>query len=173
LKNLIADVCLTIKFAPKTDFAFHSPYKPTLSHYDCRLPFVASQVANLAGVPLGHDLGWSAVLDKMMTAMVNAGFDITRDKVVRSKEKFGCLSLDVDIDQSFSGDDLRRTSINEAIRLSNNSARVCEVCGEAGHQLVSGSCRMARCAEHAPEGTKTLREHYARSSVAKPENAPP
>ncbi len=120
----------------------------------------------LKGVPLGHDLGWCSVLDKMMTAMVNAGFDVTRDKVVRSKEKFGCLSLDVYIDQSLAGDELRRTRINEAIRLSNNSARVCEVCGQAGHQLVSGSCRMARCAEHAPEGAKTLREHYARSSAA-------
>jgi hypothetical protein len=115
----------------------------------------------LASVPLEHNLGWSVVLDRMMTAMVNAGFDTTRDKVVRSKEKLGLLSLDVDIDQSLSGDDLRRSKINEAIRLSNNSARVCEVCGQAGHQMVSGSCRMARCAEHAPEGAKTLREHYA------------
>jgi hypothetical protein len=120
----------------------------------------------LDGVPLGHDLGWCIVLDRMMTAMVNAGFDITRDKVVRSKEKFGCLSLDVNIDQTLSGDDLRRTRIHEALRLSNNSARVCEVCGQLGHQLVSGSCRMSRCAEHAPEGAKTLREHYAHSSAA-------
>ncbi len=101
-----------------------------------------------------------------MTAMVNAGFDLTRDKVVRSKEKFGCLSLDVNIDQTLSGDDLRRTRIHEAIRLSNNSARVCEVCGQAGHQLVSGSYRVSRCAEHVPEGAKTLREHYAHSSAA-------
>lgn len=117
-------------------------------------PLLLAKWPNLAGVPLGHDLGWSAVLDKMMTAMVNAGFDITRDKVVRAKEKFGCLSLEVDIDQSLSGDDLRRTSINEAIRLSNNSARVCEVCGEAGHQLVSGSCRMARCESMRPKAPR-------------------
>jgi hypothetical protein len=120
----------------------------------------------LEGVPFGHDFGWCVVLDRMMTAMVNAGFDITRDKVVRSKEKFGCLSLDVYIDQSLKGDDLRRTKINEAIRLSNNSARICEVCGHAGHQMVSGGCRIARCAEHAPADAKTLREHYARTSAA-------
>jgi hypothetical protein len=119
----------------------------------------------LVGVPLEHDLGWAVVLDKMMTAMVNAGFNTTRDKVVQSKEKLGCLSLTVDINQSREGDDLRRAKINEAIRLSNNSARVCEVCGEPGIQMVSGSCRMARCAEHTPEGAKTLREHYARADA--------
>lgn len=124
----------------------------------------------LADVPLEHDMGWAGVLDQMMTAMVNAGFDPERDKVLQSKEKFGCLSLYVYVDQSRDGDAQRRSAINEAIRLSNTSARVCEVCGEPGHQMVSGSCRMARCAEHAPEGAKTLREHYAPSSATTPED---
>jgi hypothetical protein len=123
----------------------------------------------LAEVPLEHGLGWAVVLDRMMTAMVNAGFDITRDKVIQSKEKLGCLSLSVDIDQSLDGDELRRAKINEAICISNTSARVCEVCGEPGHQMVSGSCRIARCAEHVPEGAKTLREHYGHSATT-PEN---
>jgi hypothetical protein len=114
----------------------------------------------LLNVPIEHGPGWYGLLDNMLNAMQNAGFDPLSDQITQVKEKFGCIRLYIEFDPSIGGGQSRFEKVHQAMRHADKSARTCEICGDAAHLMVTNGLVMARCLEHKPVDAKSLREHF-------------
>ncbi len=114
----------------------------------------------LKGVHIEHGRGWYNLLDQMLKGMVRAGFDQSRDRITQIKEKFGSLRVYVDFDYSHDDDPARADRVLNAMLNADESASTCEQCGKPGQLLVNGGWWLTRCAQHAPEGTKSVGEFY-------------
>jgi hypothetical protein len=113
-------------------------------------------------VPLEHGPGWFGVLDTILSAMEAAGFDKQRDEITQIKEKFGCIRVYVNFDQSIAGGSERLEQVRKAMLGADKSAKTCEICGEPSKMMVTHGWWMTRCLEHKSEGSKSLREHFNR-----------
>ncbi len=114
----------------------------------------------LLGVPLEHGRGWCNLVEHILNEMVRAGFDQSRDRITQIKEKFGSLRVYVDFDYSHEDDPARADRVLNAMLNADESASTCEQCGKPGQLLVNGGWWLTRCAQHAPEGAKSVGEFY-------------
>lgn len=114
----------------------------------------------LKRVSIEHGAGWIPMLDTILTAMHNAGFDPERDRIVQIKEKFATIRIYVDFGDDQEGDKARTHKVLTAMNFADHSASTCEECGEAGRMLVSGGWWLTRCNKHTPEGSKPIGEYY-------------
>lgn len=119
-------------------------------------------------VSLEHGPGWYKIIDRIMAAITEEGFDPERDVIRQVKEKFGSLKFYIACDvHPESGHEIdihesrqRLQCILKAINDNNTSGKTCEQCGKVGHLLVSAGWWLTRCAQHAPDGAKSVGEYH-------------
>jgi hypothetical protein len=114
----------------------------------------------LEGVLIEHGRGWCNLLHHMLTEMTRAGFDQARDRITQIKEKLGSLRVYVDFDNSCDDDPVRADRVLTAMLNADESASTCEECGQPGQLLIDRGWWLTRCAQHAPDGAKSVGEYY-------------
>ncbi len=123
----------------------------------------------LRTVCLEHGPGWYEIIDRIMAAITEEGFDPERDEIRQIKEKFGTLRVYIACDAYVQNNNTPETAsevgrwkrISKAILSTDNSASTCEECGQPGRLLVSAGWWSTRCAEHAPQGAVPAAEYFA------------
>jgi len=115
------------------------------------------------------------IIDRIMAAILEAGFDPERDEIQQIKEKFGTLRVYVSCDarqdasdesQNFqTGDRFER--ILSAIKANDTSGKTCEECGKPGRLLVSAGWWSTRCPEHANADALPPAEYFAKKQTVR------
>ncbi len=129
----------------------------------------------LRAICIEHGLGWYEIIDRIMAAILEAGFDPERDEIQQIKEKFGTLRVYVSCDarqdasdesQNFqTGDRFER--ILSAIKANDTSGKTCEECGKPGRLLVSAGWWSTRCPEHANADALPPAEYFAKKQTVR------
>lgn len=113
--------------------------------------------------------GWNPLIDKIVQAMVDDGFDPVKDRITSLKSKGGLLRVYFQLDPSVAPDDPDRMQRlwHTVKRVGEESASVCETCGKPGQLIVEASWWVTACEEHAPEHGITAEEWSTKPLLSK------
>ncbi len=114
------------------------------------------------GIAIG--VGWLDMLDEMLQAATDAGFDPERDQIIQIKEKFATIRVYINYAEADESDPKRVRRIEEALDSKDRSGRTCEVCGKPG-QIYYDCVWQTRCEEHKTPDSLTITEYKAKQDA--------